>query len=147
MHKRVEVSSSNAVAESSTSIIEHDEIVSLKTRVPIESSVRSNNENTSSFNMPPGTRRFYNRIGRDMVSYSAAKNLDEGPPDDVMETTSSHGQWSELSSLSHSNDNYERFQSAKGPVVLESFEEQMMLAMAVSLAETRVMSSGPSASW
>nr|ABN05993.1 hypothetical protein MtrDRAFT_AC149208g32v2 [Medicago truncatula] len=44
--------------------------------------------------MPPGTRRFYNRIGRDMVSYSAAKNLDEGPPDDVMETTSSHGQWS-----------------------------------------------------
>nr|ABN05994.1 hypothetical protein MtrDRAFT_AC149208g44v2 [Medicago truncatula] len=35
MHKRVEVSSSNAVAESSTSIIEHDEIVSLKTRVPI----------------------------------------------------------------------------------------------------------------
>ncbi|AES78473.2 hypothetical protein MTR_7g032100 [Medicago truncatula] len=109
-------------AESSTSIIEHDEIVSLKTRVPIgrailipisikdlacviaalderqqmsgESSIRSNNENTSSFNMPPGSRRFYNRIGRDMVSYSAAENLDEGAPDDAMETTSSHGQWS-----------------------------------------------------
>nr|ABD28752.1 hypothetical protein MtrDRAFT_AC149208g18v2 [Medicago truncatula] len=38
--------------------------------------------------------RFYNRIGRDVVSYSAAENLDECPPNDAMETTRSHGQWS-----------------------------------------------------
>lgn len=135
-----------------------------------ESSVSSNNENTS-FNMLPGSRRFYNRIGRDMVSYSPTENLDEEPPDDTMATTRSHGQWSidhgsqvaetatsyansvegedrgELSSMSQSNDNDGSFQSATEPIVPESFEEQMMLAMAVSLAEARAMPSGQSASW
>lgn len=135
-----------------------------------ESSVSSNNENTS-FNMLPGSRRFYNRIGRDMVSYSPTENLDEGPPDDTMATTRCHGQWSidhesqvaetatsyansveaedrgELSSMSQSNDIDGSFQSATEPIVPESFEEQMMLAMAVSLAEARAMPSGQSASW
>lgn len=135
-----------------------------------ESSVSSNNENTS-FNMLPGSRRFYNRIGRDMVSYSPTENLDEGPPDDTMATTRCHDQWSidhesqvaetatsyansveaedrgELSSMSQSNDNDGSFQTATEPIVPESFEEQMMLAMAVSLAEARAMPSGQSASW
>jgi hypothetical protein len=135
-----------------------------------ESSVSSNNENSSSFNMPPGSRRFYNRLGRDMVSYSPSENLNEGPPDDAMTMTRSHGEWSidhgsqvaetttsyansveaedhgELSSLSQSND-IGSFQSATDPIVPESFEEQMMLAMAVSLAEARAMPSGQSASW
>lgn len=135
-----------------------------------ESSVSSNNENTS-FNMLPGSRRFYNRIGRDMVSYSPTENLDEGPPDDTMATTRSHSQWSidhgsqvtetatsyansveaedrgELSSMSQSSDIDGSFQSATEPIVPESFEEQMMLAMAVSLAEARAMPSGQSASW
>ncbi|KAH1032784.1 hypothetical protein J1N35_044958 [Gossypium stocksii] len=41
------------------------------------------------------------------------------------------------------------FQSVAGPgpVVPESYEEQMMLAMAVSLAEARAMTSGPGLSW
>ncbi|KAK2423088.1 E3 ubiquitin-protein ligase DA2L [Trifolium repens] len=135
-----------------------------------ESSVSSNNENSSSFNMPPGSRRFYNRLGRDMVSYSPSENLNEGPPDDAMTMTRSHGEWSidhgsqaaetttsyansveaedhgELSSLSQSND-IGSFQSATDPIVPESFEEQMMLAMAVSLAEARAIPSGQSASW
>jgi hypothetical protein len=135
-----------------------------------ESSVSSNNENSSSFNMPPGSRRFYNRLGRDMVSYSPSENLNEVPPDDAMTMTRSHGEWSidhgsqaaetttsyansveaedhgELSSLSQSND-IGSFQSATDPIVPESFEEQMMLAMAVSLAEARAMPSGQSASW
>ncbi|MBA0668505.1 hypothetical protein Goklo_001412 [Gossypium klotzschianum] len=34
-----------------------------------------------------------------------------------------------------------------GPMVPESYEEQMMLAMAVSLAEARAMTSGPGLSW
>ncbi|PNY14478.1 hypothetical protein L195_g011159 [Trifolium pratense] len=136
-----------------------------------ESSVSSNNENSSSFNMPPGSRRFYNRLGRDMVSYSPSENLNEGPPDDAMSMTRSHGEWSidhgsqvaetttsyansveaedhgELSSLSQSNDINGSFQSPTDPIVPESFEEQMMLAMAVSLAEARAMPSGQSASW
>jgi len=44
--------------------------------------------------MPPESRRFYNWIGRDMVSYTPVENLDEGPPNDIMATTRSHGQWS-----------------------------------------------------
>ncbi|MBA0843974.1 hypothetical protein Goarm_001111 [Gossypium armourianum] len=41
------------------------------------------------------------------------------------------------------------FQSVAGPgpMVPESYEEQMMLAMAVSLAEARAMTSGPGLSW
>ncbi|CAL5187229.1 unnamed protein product [Lathyrus oleraceus] len=136
-----------------------------------ESSVSSNNESTPSFNMPPGSRRFYNRLGRDMVSYSPTENLTEVPPDDAMAMARSHGQWSidhgsqvaetatsytnsvevedrgELSSMSQPNDIDESLQSATDPIVPESFEEQMMLAMAVSLAEARAMPSGHSASW
>ncbi|KAK8507452.1 hypothetical protein V6N13_141474 [Hibiscus sabdariffa] len=41
------------------------------------------------------------------------------------------------------------FQNAPGPghIIPESYEEQMMLAMAVSLAEARAMTSGPGISW
>lgn len=136
-----------------------------------ESSVSSNNENSSSFNMLPGSRRFYNRLGRDMVSYSSAENLNEGAPDDDVAMTQSHGEWSidhgphvtetatsyatsvevedrgELSSVSQSNDLDGNLQSATDPIIPESYEEQMMLAMAVSLAEARAMPSGQSASW
>jgi hypothetical protein len=65
----------------------------------------------------------------------------------VAETTTSYTNsveaedYSELSSLSHSNDIYESFQSATKPIVPKSFEERMMLAMAVSLAEARAISS------
>jgi len=52
-----------------------------------------------------------------------------------------------MPSLSHSNDIYGSFQSNTFCIVHESFEEQMMLAMAVSLAEARAMFSGQSASW
>ncbi|PKI47647.1 hypothetical protein CRG98_031933 [Punica granatum] len=41
----------------------------------------------------------------------------------------------------------EGFQSLPAPIVPESFEEQMMLAMAVSLAEARVVTSGPGVTW
>ena len=39
------------------------------------------------------------------------------------------------------------FQPIAGPIVPESYEEQMMLAMAVSLAEARAMTSAPGVAW
>lgn len=133
----------------------------------------SNIENTSSFNVLQGSRRFYNRLGRDMVSYPPTENLNEVPLDDAMVMTRNHGEWNtdhgpqvaetstgyansvaaeaedcgELSSLPQSNDIDSSLQNATSPIIPESFEEQMMLAMAVSLAEARTMSSGQSASW
>ncbi|KAF2314469.1 hypothetical protein GH714_026780 [Hevea brasiliensis] len=40
-----------------------------------------------------------------------------------------------------------QFQNNSGPIVPESFEEQMMLAMAVSLAEAQAMTNGPGSAW
>lgn len=39
------------------------------------------------------------------------------------------------------------FSNVSGPIVPGSFEEQMMLAMAVSLAEARAMTNGPGSTW
>jgi len=136
-----------------------------------ESSMSFTNENMSSFNTPQGSRRFYNRLGRDMASYPPADNLNEEPPDDPVAMTRSHSEWDtdhgtqmtiqatsytnsvaaddrgELSSFPRSDDIDGSPQSATEPIIPDSFEEQMMLAMAVSLAEARAMSSGQSASW
>ncbi|RHN45080.1 hypothetical protein MtrunA17_Chr7g0226391 [Medicago truncatula] len=92
--------------------------------------------------------------------------MDEGPPDDTLAKTRSHGQWSidhgsrvaetatsyansveaedrgELSSMSQSNDIDGSFQSATDPIVPESYAEHMMLAMAVFIVEGRAMSDG-----
>ncbi|KAG4947501.1 hypothetical protein JHK87_043508 [Glycine soja] len=136
-----------------------------------ESSMSVTDENMPSFNTLPGSRRFYNRLGRDMAYYTPAENLNEEPLDEAVAMTRSHGEWDtdhgtpltetatsytnsvtaedrgELSSLLRSDDIDGSLQSAPEPIVPESFEEQMMLAMAVSLAEARAMSSGQSASW
>ncbi|XP_020204196.1 E3 ubiquitin-protein ligase DA2L [Cajanus cajan] len=136
-----------------------------------ESSMNFTNENMSSFNALQGSRRFYNRLGRDMISYPPTDNLNEEPPDDAVAITRSHGEWDtdhgthltetatgytnsvaaedhgELSSLPESDHIDGNLQTATEPIIPESFEEQMMLAMAVSLAEARAMSTGQSASW
>ncbi|CAL0310719.1 unnamed protein product [Lupinus luteus] len=136
-----------------------------------ESSTSSSNENTSPSNMLQGSRRYYNRLGRDKVSYPHTENLNEVPPDDSVAMASGHSEWNidhgpqvaetgtsyassvaaadgcESSSLPQSNEIVDSIQGATNPVVPESFEEQMMLAMAVSLAEARAMSSGQGASW
>lgn len=49
--------------------------------------------------------------------------------------------------LQPSDETEGNFQNGPGPIVPESYEEQMMLAMAVSLAEARSMTSGPGVSW
>ncbi|AES78474.1 ubiquitin-protein ligase, putative [Medicago truncatula] len=48
----------------------------------------------------------------------------------------------ELSSMSQSNDIDGSFQSATYPIVPESYEEHMMLDVAVFIAEGRAMSDG-----
>ncbi|OIW11615.1 hypothetical protein TanjilG_31894 [Lupinus angustifolius] len=131
-----------------------------------ESSMSSSSENTTSLNMLQGSRRFYNRLRRDMASYPPIDNLNEVQPDDSVAMARGHSAWSmdhrpqvdetvtitaaadvaELSSLSQSNEIDGSLQGATNPIVPESFEEQMMLAMAVSLAEARAMSSGQGAS-
>lgn len=52
-----------------------------------------------------------------------------------------------ISSLSPTEEIGGNFQNIPAPIVPESFEEQMMLAMAASLAEARPMSNGPEVSW
>ncbi|KAE9585095.1 putative transcription factor C2H2 family [Lupinus albus] len=136
-----------------------------------ESSMNSSSENTSSLSMLQDSRRFYNRLRRDMVSYPSIDNLNEVQPDDSVAMARVHSEWSmdhrpqvdetatsyassvtaapdvvELSSLPQSNEIDGSLQSATNPIVPESFEEQMMLAMAVSLAEAQAMSSGQGAS-
>ncbi|KAL1299871.1 hypothetical protein HN51_044423 [Arachis hypogaea] len=132
-----------------------------------DSSTISTSENTS-FNTQ-GSRRYYNRIGRDMVSYTPTDNLNEVPTNDTV-MTRGHGEWDIVHgqevaqtstsyassaaaedgdeiSLPQSGDIDGGLQSTTNPIVPESFEEQMMLAMAVSLAEAQAMSSGHGASW
>ncbi|MED6187524.1 hypothetical protein PIB30_077255 [Stylosanthes scabra] len=116
-----------------------------------------------------GSQRYYNRIGRDMVSYTPTDNLNEAPPNDTV-MTRGHGEWDIVHgqqvaqtstsyassavaedgdgiSLPQSVDIDGGLQSTTDPIVPESFEEQMMLAMAVSLAEAQAMPSGHGASW
>ncbi|KHN29853.1 Protein SIP5 [Glycine soja] len=144
MHKRLEMSSSNvnvavadveyssnAVSASSVSVVENDEIVS------------SQDSCATSVVRPNATTRTNRSHGE--------WDTDHGTP--LTETATSYTNSvtaedrGELSSLLRSDDIDGSLQSAPEPIVPESFEEQMMLAMAVSLAEARAMSSGQSASW
>ncbi|KAI4323135.1 hypothetical protein L6164_022765 [Bauhinia variegata] len=92
-------------------------------------------------------------------------------PDGSMAMTRGHGQWDmdrgqemanvatcyansaaaedggRLPSLPQSDDIEGSLENSADPIVPESFEEQMMLAMAVSLAEARAMPSGQAGSW
>ncbi|XP_028783113.1 E3 ubiquitin-protein ligase DA2L [Neltuma alba] len=138
-----------------------------------ESSMSSINGNTPSFNMPQEASGLYSRLDRDSVNYLPADNLHEIPPNETMVMTRGHGEWgmghvaqvagaaigyggsvatedsSSISSLSlrQLDDTDGSIANATDPIVPESFEEQMMLAMAVSLAEARAVSSGQGSSW
>lgn len=139
-------------------------------QMPGESSMSTTNGNISSFNMLQGSTRFYNRVGGEMNSYPSTDNVNEVLSGDTVTLTMVDGEWGinngpEMTeaatsyassvatedgsrlSLSRPDDNDGSLQSATDPIVPESFEEQMMLAMAVSLVEVRAMSSGQSASW
>ncbi|KAI9073879.1 hypothetical protein K1719_044151 [Acacia pycnantha] len=135
-----------------------------------ESSISSIDGNTPSFTMPQRAGGLYSRLDRDSVSYLPTDNLHEIPPNETMVMTRGHGEWGtghvtpvagaatiyggsvateDDSSLSlrQLDDADGSIASSTDPIVPESFEEQMMLAMAVSLAEAQAVSSGQGSSW
>ncbi|KAI9083117.1 hypothetical protein K1719_034850 [Acacia pycnantha] len=135
-----------------------------------ESSTSADEGNTPSFNMVQGANRFYSQFSRESGNYPPTDSSNEAPPDSSLAMTRAHGEWSmdhepqvaeaassytsavvadgnRLSSLPQTDDMEVSPENATEPIVPESFEEQMMLAMAVSLAEARAMSNGQGASW
>ncbi|XVF79286.1 hypothetical protein PTKIN_Ptkin14bG0209400 [Pterospermum kingtungense] len=125
------------------------------------------------FNMLPGSSsssRFYNRLDQGAENYPPAESPLEMPADGGMTPLRNEGGWgvdhgsevaeagtsyaspdvtedaSGISAIAH-DEISNSFHNAPGPIVPESYEEQMMLAMAVSLAEARAVTSGPGVSW
>ena len=137
-------------------------------------SIVHNSGNMPSFNMLPSTSSLYNRLEQDADNYSPAQSSSNVLPDSRMIVTRDDGEWgadrgsdaAEAGTSYASSETAEdaggissllppppptdeiggSFQNVSGPIP-ESFEEQMMLAMAVSLAEARAMTSGPQSAW
>ncbi|XP_007022166.2 PREDICTED: uncharacterized protein LOC18594526 [Theobroma cacao] len=135
-----------------------------------ESSLNHNGD-IPSFNMLCSGSRLYNRVDRVVENYPPAESPVDMPADGGMTPTRDEGEWgvdhgSEVAeagtsyassdvtedaggicAISQQDDIRGSFHNVPGPIVPESYEEQMMLAMAVSLAEARAMTSGPGVSW
>ncbi|KAM1122675.1 hypothetical protein ACFX2I_004195 [Malus domestica] len=121
--------------------------------------------NVSGYSMVPGTSRFYNRVDREPENYQVAVTSSEMSINHRMPLTQDDGEWdADTTRTSYaSSDTTEDVGSTSAPpagseiegdlqnapstIVPESFEEQMMLAMAVSLAEAGAVASGPGVSW
>ncbi|XP_052177988.1 E3 ubiquitin-protein ligase DA2L-like isoform X2 [Diospyros lotus] len=128
--------------------------------------------NMTTFSMLPGCSRFNSRGEQVMESYvgSSANIL----PDDQLTIPRDDTEWgldhesevAEVGTASHASSDTAAedaggglttlpsqheieggFQAVGGPIVPESFEEQMMLAMAVSLAEARSRTNAPGVMW
>ncbi|CAI9088948.1 OLC1v1023411C1 [Oldenlandia corymbosa var. corymbosa] len=114
----------------------------------------------SAYNMMPGCS------DRDTVHFPAMGSSVEMSPDMQLPNATGDREWiddnrSEIADVGtsyassddvaqtsiHHEDESGNFQPMGGPIVPESFEEQMMLAMAVSLAEARARASPPGAAW
>ncbi|XP_027170837.1 E3 ubiquitin-protein ligase DA2L-like isoform X1 [Coffea eugenioides] len=125
--------------------------------------------NMSAYNMHPGCDRFQN-TQHESENFAAAGNSVEVSPDIQMAMTRGDREWvdnrSEIADVGTSyagSDDVEddaahaalpsqdesdgTFHPVGGAIVPETFEEQMMLAMAVSLAEARNRSSPPGVAW
>ncbi|CAK9144951.1 unnamed protein product [Ilex paraguariensis] len=127
--------------------------------------------NMSAYHMLPESSRFSGREEQVTGSYTPAGSSIEVPPDSRLAMTGDDGQWgvdhgsevAEVGTSDASSDTAEEgcrnsafpsqdemeggFQPVAGPIVPESFEEQMMLAMAVSLAEARGRTTTPGVAW
>ncbi|WKA13047.1 hypothetical protein VitviT2T_030380 [Vitis vinifera] len=123
------------------------------------------NGNMPAFNMPPGSSRFSNRVEQYPENYPPIESSMDALPDGGLAVTKDDGEWgvdrgSEVAeagtsyassdatdeaggvaALPPTDEAEGSFQNVGGPIVPESFEEQMMLAMAVSLAEARARTS------
>ncbi|ONI12180.1 hypothetical protein PRUPE_4G148900 [Prunus persica] len=121
--------------------------------------------NVPGFSMVPGTSRFYNRVDRESENYPAAVSSSEMSINHGMPLTQDDREWNadttrtsyassdttedagSTSAPPTGNEIEGDLQNVPDPIVPESFEEQMMLAMAVSLAEARAVASGPGVPW
>lgn len=127
--------------------------------------------NGSAFNMVPGASRFYSRVDRDTENYPPAGSSTDVSSNCAMALPRDDREWNadngsevaeagtsyassdatddagSMSALPLPNQIEGNLQNVPEPIVPESFEEQMMLAMALSLAEARAMASGPGVSW
>lgn len=127
---------------------------------------------TSAFNTLPGSNRISSWVEQDAENYSVGESSSEVAPNCSMAVTRD-GDWSVdcgsevaeagtsyassdaatvdagggMTALMPHDENESRFQNAPGHIVPESFEEQMMLAMAVSLAEARSTTSSQGVAW
>ncbi|XWS27447.1 hypothetical protein CRYUN_Cryun26dG0116100 [Craigia yunnanensis] len=131
----------------------------------------NNNGNMPAFNMLPSSNRFYDRLDRVAENYTPAESPVDMPDDGGMPPARDEGErgidhgsevaeagtsyassdvtedagW--ISTIPQEDEIRGSFHNVPGPIMPESYEEQMMLAMAVSLAEARAMKSGPGVSW
>ncbi|XP_022717436.1 uncharacterized protein LOC111276004 isoform X2 [Durio zibethinus] len=139
-------------------------------QMSVESSL-NHDGNMPAFDMLPSSSRLYNRLDQVSENYPPAESPVDMQADGGMTSARDEGEWgidhgseaAEAGTSSRSSDVTEdaggisaipqpdeirgSFHNALGPIVPESYEEQMMLAMAVSLAEFRAMTSGPGVSW
>ncbi|XVF04474.1 hypothetical protein REPUB_Repub05bG0086000 [Reevesia pubescens] len=131
----------------------------------------NHNGNMPAFNMLSSSSRFYNRLDQVAENYPPAESLVGMAADCGMTTARDEGEWgvdhgSEvaeagtsyassdvtedaggISAIPQQDEIRGSFNNVPGPIVPESYEEQMMLAMTVSLAEARAMTNGPGVSW
>lgn len=128
--------------------------------------------NMSTYNMLPGSNRFPCTEEREPEDLHHTGGSAEALPDDIqLAMTQGEREWvdnrSEMADIGTSyagsdggeadvatpssfplqNESNEVFHPIAGQIVPESFEEQMMLAMAVSLAEARARTSSPGVTW
>ncbi|XVE63251.1 hypothetical protein DITRI_Ditri07aG0004900 [Diplodiscus trichospermus] len=130
----------------------------------------NHNGHMPAINMPSSSR-FYDRLDRVADNYPPSENLVDMPADVGMTPERDEGEWDidhgpevaeagtsyassdvtedagGISTIPQQDEIRSNFHNVPGPIIPESYEEQMMLAMAVSLAEARAMTSGPGVSW
>ncbi|XP_037494922.1 E3 ubiquitin-protein ligase DA2 [Jatropha curcas] len=141
-----------------------------------ESFVHNNNGNVSASNMLPGSSTFYSRLDQDAENYPPRQSCSNTSSDCRMVMLRGEGDWAadrgsdaaeagtsyassgtteEAGGISASlppppppsDEMGSKFQNNTGPIVPESFEEQMMLAMAVSLADAQAVTGGTGNAW
>ncbi|TYI32511.1 hypothetical protein ES332_A04G068900v1 [Gossypium tomentosum] len=128
------------------------------------------NGNIPPFNMLPGSSRFYNRLDQVSENRPAESPVDM-PTGGLMTPARYEREWgvdfgSEvaeagtsyatpdvtediggISTIPRQDEIRGSFLNVPRPIVPESYEEQMMLAMAVSLSEAKAMTSNPGVPW
>ncbi|KAL2523491.1 RING/U-box superfamily protein [Abeliophyllum distichum] len=145
-------------------------IAALAERQQVSGESNNYGGNMHANSMMPGCSRFSNREEQEYENYFPAENAIVELPDSQLAMTRDAGEWGENRSkvaevgtsyagahelydaerpgaLHRGDENECTFQPVAGPIVPKSYEEQMMLAMDVSLAEAQGRISAPGVAW